>query len=266
MLLGRLFHTVFLLLVGIKNWPAVIQVVLGSRLKRHAVIELRETGLRFKVRSLMDLLSIRDTCLERHYERYGSILQSGWTIVDIGAGHGDFAVFAARQCPHGVVYAYEPFPGSFALLSENVRLNGIKNVRASPYAVCGRKGTTELYVVGREPLRFSTVGAQGVLTTGTLVVPCIALKDILDSLETKHCDFLKIDCEGGEYEILYAADDDSLRRVDRICLEYHDRVTGFDHKDLAGFLRTRGFDVEIYAHETCNTIGYLRALRQSDGR
>lgn len=266
MLLGRFFHTIFVLLAGIRNWPVVIEVLLGSPLKRRAVIELRKTGLRFKVRSLMDILSIRDICLERHYERYGSKLQNGWTIVDIGAGNGDFAIFAARQCPHGAVYAYEPFLDSFALLSENVQLNGIKNVRASPYAVGERKGTTELYLLGREPLQFSTVGGQNVSTTETLVVPCIALKDILDSLEAKQCDFLKMDCEGGEYEILYAADDDSFRRIDRICLEYHDRVTGFDHKDLAEFLRTRGFKVEIYPHETCNTIGYLRALRQSDSR
>jgi FkbM family methyltransferase len=266
MVLGRFFHTIFVLLAGIKNWPVVIEVLLGSLLKRHAVIELRKTGLRFKVRSLMDILSIRDTCLERHYERYGSELQNGWTVVDIGAGNGDFAILAARQCPHGVVYAYEPFPDSFALLSENVQLNGIKNVRASPHAVCERKGTVELYVLGREPLRFSTVGGQNVLTTETLVVPCIALKDILDSLETKQCDFLKIDCEGGEYEILFAADDDSLRRIERICLEYHNHVTGFNHNDLAEFLRTRGFKVETYPHKTCNTVGYLRAARQSDSR
>ena len=35
------------------------------------------------------------------------------------------------------------------------------------------------------------------------------------------CDFLKLDCEGGEYEILYHASETSLQKIGRIVCEFN---------------------------------------------
>jgi hypothetical protein len=103
------------LLRGLKNWP-LAGALLARWPVRQPVVELRPSGLRFRVRTFMDVWIIKETCLDRDYERVGTDLQDGWNVVDIGAGLGDFTVYAARRCPHGTVYAYEPFPESFALL------------------------------------------------------------------------------------------------------------------------------------------------------
>ena len=53
------------------------------------IIRLRGSGLQFRVRTAMDVWVIKETCLDRDYE-YGMVLQDNWTIIDIGAGLGDF--------------------------------------------------------------------------------------------------------------------------------------------------------------------------------
>ena len=63
-------------------------------------------------------------------------LQDGWTIIDIGAGLGDFTAYAAQRSPRGRVLAYEPFPESFALLQQNLKLNDTCTMsKYEPYAV-----------------------------------------------------------------------------------------------------------------------------------
>ena len=76
----------------------------------------------------MDAWIVKETNLDRDYEVHGTAIQDGWIVVDIGAGLGDFTVFAARRTPHGRVFAYEPAPDSVALLEQNLGLNGIRNV------------------------------------------------------------------------------------------------------------------------------------------
>ena len=59
------------------------------------------------------------------------------------------------------------------------------------------------------------------------------------------CDFLKLDCEGGEYEILYHASETSLQKIGRIVCEFNiidrDQRNG---KALRTFLIACGFVVD----------------------
>src|SRR5574337_475143 len=142
MLISRLLYYVSsipTLLIGVRNWPVMLAAFLRLPLRKPFTVDLRD-GLRFRARTVMDVWIIKETCLDRDYETASVPLQDGWTILDIGAGLGDFAIHAARQSPHGVVYAFEPFPESFALLRENARLNGLEYVRMFPYAVGAARG------------------------------------------------------------------------------------------------------------------------------
>jgi FkbM family methyltransferase len=60
----------------------------------------------------------------------------------------------------------------------------------------------------------------------------ITLAELFESAHIAHCDYLKMDCEGGEYEILTAAPDSTLQRISRMVIEYHEGVTLPGHEDL----------------------------------
>lgn len=75
------------------------------------------------------------------------------------------------------------------------------------------------------------------------------------------CEFLKLDCEGAEYEILFKASADTLRKVERISLEYHMGVTDHAPQELVDLLGSRGFEVELLPPLDVES-GYLHAVRR----
>ena len=244
------------LLLGVRNWPQVVALFLGLPVRRPLTVTLRQSGLRFQVRSAMDVWVIKETCLDRDYERYGARLQRGWTVFDIGAALGDFTLFAAQQVgEQGRVYAFEPFPESFALLVDNIKLNGALNVTAYPYAVAGKRGHLRL-VAASEAVRNAT--APG---SGPNEVEAWSLEEALDRVE--RCDLMKVDCEGGEYDIFLQAGAAALGKVQAICMEYHDGVTPYSHCDLVRSLEAHGFQVSVYPSRVQPAIGFLKAQRRA---
>jgi FkbM family methyltransferase len=212
----------------------------------------------------MDVWIIKETCLDRDYERVGVPLEADWTVIDIGAALGDFSVFAGQACPQGRVLAFEPFPPSFELLKHNLALNGLNNVEPRPVAVAARAQTQTLAVTGAA-VQHRTVG-QAETGTQTVTVEGTTLGHILDSLPDGGCDFLKLDCEGAEYDILMATTPEHLARIAHICLEVHDGVTIHSRQDLAGFLQRHGFDVRLAPNPVHANLGFLYAHRRAGPR
>ena len=72
---------------------------------------------------------------------------------------------------------------------------------------------------------------------------------------------LKLDCEGAEYNILFGAPDETLKRIRRIVMEYHDSLTSHTHRDLVKFLSEKGFHVQVTPNYVHDDLGYLYASR-----
>ena len=184
-------------------------------------------------------------------------LQDGWTIIDVGAGLGDFTAYAAQRCPSGRVLAYEPFPESFALLQENVSLNKLRNVEAKPYAIAEKPGSLALNIGLGEAVQHSTTRAGA----NTIEVQAITLQQVFDEHGFDRCDFLKMDIEGGEYRIFDSLNTNLLKRVQRIALEYHDNTPAGQHGELARLLQNNGFNVHVRPNPVHAYLGYLYAAR-----
>jgi hypothetical protein len=78
-----------------------------------------------------------------------------------------------------------------------------------------------------------------------VTIQTVSLHDIfaLNGMET--CDYLKLDCEGAEYESLYGLDDQDLKRVRCIGMEYHHFSDDPTHNSqrLEAFLVHKGFHI-----------------------
>ena len=230
------------LFLGIRNWQTMLKVFVGVPVSEPILIELRN-GLRYHVRTRMDIWVLKEACIDYQYERASVAIQDGWTIIDIGAGLGDFAISIAKPHPHSTVYAYEPFPDSFELLQENLRQNQIENIKAFPQAIAAQTGSLQLRAVSAEAVQQSTAAA--IDTPGAIEVPSVTLDQAFAELGLARCDYLKMDCEGAEYGILFNASPATLDKIDRICLEYHDDVTAYTHHDLAAFFEKRNFKIRV---------------------
>ena len=244
------------ILLGMRPIGSILRLFLGLPVPRPLILRL--DGARFRVSTRMDVWILKESCLDRDYER-GARIEPDWTVVDVGAGMGDFTVHAARLCPRGTVYAFEPLPESFARLEEHLRVNGIGNASAFPEAIASADGMLALYTVTGLSGQHRTAG-DGTNRAGVpIAVRAATLASTFERLGIARCDFLKIDCEGAEFEILLGLPDAALSRIARIALEYHDHVTEHSHEELVAFLEARGFRVRVHPSPAWRELGFLYA-------
>jgi FkbM family methyltransferase len=129
-------------------------------------------------------------------------------------------------------------PENFALLKENLAMNGITNVIAYPYAVSDKTGTKELHMNAANTGGHSFYGEGEAKNVGT-----ISLADLMQLNGLDRIDFLKMDCEGAEYEILFGCPASVLSRIGRIAMEYHNLGEGRNCGAMTAFLERNGFKV-----------------------
>lgn len=129
-----------------------------------------------------------------------NFLPSNSIALDIGANIGITSCILGQQLTEGRVYSYEPSPSVFPVLSRNISRNGLSNVTISQNAVGATKGT----------LGFAGLSAYGHLVninednkkTSEVIVNVISVDDIVSSLALDRIDFIKIDVEGFENDVL----------------------------------------------------------------
>ena len=250
------------ILVWFKNWPSLIPLFLCRSRTSIKKLKLRRPTLEVMVRSAMDVWSVKETFVDQFYTRYGAPVEEGWTVVDIGAGIGDYSLYAAHGNRSGVIYAYEPFHESYALLKCNLALNGIENVHTRQQAVWGSAGEVQLDLSSGEPLQISSserVGRNRV--AGKTCVEAVILLDLLREERIEKIDLLKLDCEGAEYEIFFKAPADVFGKIERVIMEFHDLDETRNHRALFRFFREQGYAVICHPNLVHGEIGYLFAYR-----
>lgn len=193
-----------------------------------------------------------DIWYHRSYTRFASIPGNS-AVVDVGANVGVFSLFAARMAR--VVYALEPSSSNFSLLKSNTA--HAHNVVPLNVA-CGSQDGRASLDVGSDPVSFSLAAQSPSANRETVEV--VNLATLFDRYNIARCDFLKLDCEGCEFEIILDSDPNLLGRVDRIVMEYHDHLSArFSHTDLLRALRQLGF--ETTAYNPNGTYGMIAARR-----
>jgi FkbM family methyltransferase len=255
-------YSVFEMVIGFKNWLSLAPLFIKKSTRNIKKLKLRRPPLNILVRSAMDIWSVKETFLDKFYTRFGTSIKDGWIVIDIGAGIGDYSLYAAHNNPAGTVYAFEPFAESYELLVRNLALNGKENVFAFQKAVWSEAGKIQLDLSTGEPLQIRGHDQPGISDIyNALSVEAIGLQDLINEMGIKKIDLLKLDCEGSEYEILFKTPEDALRKVERIIMEYHDLNTKNNHRSLTEFLQSQGYIVKTYPNFVHSEIGYLFALR-----
>ena len=71
----------------------------------------------------------------------------------------------------------------------------------------------------------------------------------LDNIFLKHklekIDFLKMDCEGAEYDIIMNASSSILDKIQKISAEIHEEIVPYSKKDIIEKLEKHGFNVKL---------------------
>jgi FkbM family methyltransferase len=179
--------------------------------------------------------------------------REGDTVVDIGAHMGRYTITSSKSVgQHGKVIAVEAHPYNFKILHHNLRLNKLKNVSALNCAVYSKKARLKLYLPDED---------QGYTMHHSLMTNYLASKysneierryieveaDTLDNLlkirGINQVNWIKIDVEGAEYEVLKGAKEILSASKDiSILVEVHGKET---YGPTIELLRSNNFKIEF---------------------
>jgi FkbM family methyltransferase len=142
--------------------------------------------------------------IEPEFEYLDKFLDAEGVFIDVGANTGIYTVKAAKHFNNqGTVLAIEPFPDVFATLFHTIQANGFTNVRLRNCCAGERTGSATLWMNRNQPNSFSLV-KQEELANG-LSTLTIALDELFVWEGLNRLDYLKIDVEGAEQQVIAGA-------------------------------------------------------------
>jgi FkbM family methyltransferase len=222
-----------------RNWPRAIAYRLGlARHSRSVVFHLRtDVGpvpLIARANSY-DVGTITEIWLVQLYDRLAEAVlrrTESPTIVDIGANCGYFAVYAGLKYGASRVVCFEPEPANRRLAQANLALNGVPcEVRGE--AVMPDASSSVSFYLSDDPRLHTAVapedagshGISGNRYSGRRVeVPAVNVNDALAPLlESAPIDFLKIDVEGLDLDLVLAIEPHFLAGIRNLSVETETR-------------------------------------------
>ena len=137
-------------------------------------------------------------------------------IIDCGSNIGLSVLYFKSIYPKSHIIAFEPDEENFEILRTNTQVNSFTHLELHKKAVWINDGNISFQSKGSEASR---ILAQP--TDTNYNVPSIRLSTMLSNITSVQ--FLKIDIEGAEYEVIKDCSD-QLKKIDNLFLEYHGKV------------------------------------------
>lgn len=175
------------------------------------------------------------------YERYGCFIKEGDVVLDIGANIGVFSYRAEIRGASKII-SFEPITPTFNCLIKNKSNNSL----VYKMAVGNKNGWVDFSI----PDDLSNLGggtSKNEVTMDrsvSLTEKCymININEVFNDLVEK-VDFMKVDIEGGEVELLNAITDENLLSLRCLACEFHKINDEFDkfQEDFVSRMNKLGF-------------------------
>lgn len=176
------------------------------------------------------MVSHEDDIVEQFSPKTGDI------VIDVGAAFGFYTILASKKVGQaGKVVAIEAQPNIFDMLNRNIKLNKLTNIISLTYALYSKKTTLKLYNT------YSVMQERA--GQSYIEVSADTLDNLLSQARIKEVNWIKIDVEGAEYEVLKGATQIlSASKSISILVEVHGKDT---YEPVMELLRSNNFKVEF---------------------
>lgn len=196
------------------------------------------------------------------------IVKEGMTVVDIGANIGYYALLTANLVGEsGRVFAFEPSPDNYSLLTRNIEVNNYKNVTPVKKAISNKTGTAKLFLCpdnkGDHRLWDSPEGREWVEIETTT----------LDKFFENHnpaIGVIKMDIEGAEAVALQGMNNIIMRNPNlKIITEFWPEAikgTGFSPIEFLNSLTEHGFRLNLIKRNGVKPVTPSNVVRICEDR
>ena len=223
-----------------RNWYDIYRTRHG--LLHDEFICKTRTGAKILVRPWADDVRIvKSVFAKKNYVNEFVSIMPNSIVVDVGANIGAFTIFAAQMAEK--VFAFEPEPENFRLLCSNIELNRLKNVIPSRMAITKKKGKKNFYIAEKQHSGSHSFFLQQYKKK--IEVKTLSIMDLIEKEALTKINFLKLDCEGSEDEIIQGLSSEAAKKIEQIALEFHRINDSFTTDKMVGKLNTLGFEVRV---------------------
>lgn len=128
---------------------------------------------------------------------------NGKVFLDVGAHIGAYTLYVAKKAPECLVLAVEANPRNYSCLVRGITLNGLRNVIPVNIAAWNEDAKLNLYYgieAGQNSLFPGKKVKYGRL--GSVEVDAKPLDEVLNGLRLRRVDWIKIDVEDAEVQVL----------------------------------------------------------------
>ena len=130
------------------------------------------------------------------------------TVFDVGANQGEYTRLLADHFPAATIYSFEPSPRTFAMMQDKV--TGLRQVRTFNFGLSSEAGEIELFTnaegSGLASVHQRRLNHFGIKFDQSERVEMRQLDQFCDEQQIDAIDFLKLDVEGHELEVLKGAE------------------------------------------------------------
>lgn len=183
-------------------------------------------------------------------------VRNGGIVYDVGAHTGFYTLLASVLVRNrGHVFAFEPLPQNLFYLREHLRLNDVGNVTVIEAAVMDRAGD-----VAFDPGTENTFTGR-ISTTGDTLVKAVALDRLVQEGELPLPDYIKIDVEGAERQVLLGVRHVLKDAHPTLFLATHGKEI---HRECCGLLWELGYQLQSLDGKPLENSRELMAVYTND--
>ena len=175
-------------------------------------------------------------------------------IVDVGAHAGFFTMYCRALNGRVKIFAIEPEAENLRLLKQHLKENRISGVKVVAGVLAEVSGKRRLLLSADSHNHQLLSEADS--NENSIPVKSFAFSDFCRQNKIKKVSLLKIDIEGGEYEVFAGMSAPDLSMVNFVILEYHGSKR---REEIADKLRVAGFGVQIFPSHFDKTMGFIWA-------
>jgi FkbM family methyltransferase len=187
-------------------------------------------GLKIYVESYEELFILDEVFVQNDYR---FLSNEKMVVIDIGANIGTSCLFFSKMDNVEKIYAYEPVPDTFEQAKLNLELNKeISKVTKLNNFGLGKSNRDEVFlfdrnVKGNTGVRgamSSSFKADNVVETKVMIKNAAEQIDAVITANPNSKIIVKMDCEGGEYEIFESLSESGvITKIDYLMMEWHDK-------------------------------------------
>ncbi len=226
--------------------------------------DIKYNGIHFQGPFTQTLNTVHEVFFKNPYDFIMPF--DSYIMIDIGFNMGVTALKFAQKKEVKKIYAYEPLKPTFEVACNNLKLNPqlAKKIEAYNIGLGDKDKEVKIayninYLTGASSMmedRLLSFSEKNSIEVSTIKKASDVLRPVIEG--TKEKIFLKMDCEGAEFEIFEELQDtDLLKKMQVIIIEWHFK----NPKRILEILQQSGFVCFCDYSESNKEIGFINAVR-----